>query len=277
LIIDRSSGIAAVIDPAAPDVVVDVANRLGARIAYVLCTHGHHDHAGGNMAIKNRFPNILVAGGSSSTVAGVTMVVKNHDKLWIGKTPVYVIATPCHTTDHVVYAVGGEEVDAPEASSTFLSSAQAVFTGDTLFIGGVGALFHGSSRDLMTALNGLSLLPDSCQVFCGHEYAEQLLWFAAWVEPENSQVLRRAHWASIQRSFLQSTVPSTMGWERQTNPWLRHQDPYLVTAVELRYQAYNTIPWWRRQWMKPVPKSWTQPLRVQSHNRHEVLLFACIK
>eukprot|EP00299_Pterocystis_sp_00344_P001022 c10687_g1_i1.p1 GENE.c10687_g1_i1~~c10687_g1_i1.p1 ORF type:complete len:512 (+),score=98.73 c10687_g1_i1:64-1536(+) len=259
LICDNETGHAAAVDPSAPDVVMNVVHRLGMRLTTVVCTHSHHDHAGGNSKIKKRMPSVTIVGASGTSMMSVDSVVQDGDVVWVGKTCLHVITTPCHTLDHVVYVVGGV-VD----QGIGLAFGEAAFTGDTLFTGGVGALFHGSEHDLAQSLKKLNTLPDSCRVFCGHEYAEHLLWFAVWLEPTNQYVLKRAHWAHIQKTCGRPTVPSTMGWERRTNPWLRTHDERLISAVNYRLGDYLKMSWWRREWGRSVPLSWVVPLDYRS-------------
>lgn len=126
----------------------------------------------------------------------------------IGETEVVVMETPCHTKGHVLYCV-------TNGKGRALSDAEAVFSGDTVFIGGVGAFFHGNARDMETNLNKrMAALPDSALLFCGHEYSVDNLRFAAWLEPDSVDVIGRFLLASAKRNTGEPTVPSLIGAAR---------------------------------------------------------------
>lgn len=102
------------------------------------------------------------------------------------------------------------------------SNDKAVFTGDTLFLGGCGRFFEGTAEQMYTALiDKLSNLPDDTKVFCGHEYALQNLRFGLHVEPENVDIASKIEWAKHQREEKVPTVPSTIGEEKLINPFMR--------------------------------------------------------
>lgn len=99
---------------------------------------------------------------------------------------------------------------------------KAVFTGDTLFLGGCGRFFEGNAEQMHTALIGkLSKLPDETNVFCGHEYSLQNLKFGSHVEPENVDILSKIEWSKAKREAGEPTVPSTIGEEKMINPFMR--------------------------------------------------------
>jgi hydroxyacylglutathione hydrolase len=293
LIIDHATNQAAAVDPAAPLVVLAFAKRLGVDLVTVFTTHGHHDHAGGNLKIKELNSGIEIVGCPSTNdreaIPALTKAAEEGDIISVGQTRVQVIETPCHTKGHLCYVVlpaaetnAGCSVGAilssnapttPMSAST--SEAQAVFTGDTMFVGGVGAFFHGTATDMLNSLRKLHLaLPDTCKVFVGHEYSSMLLQLGAWVEPSNGYLQERFHWASTRDVASEPTVPSTMQWERRTNPWLRmamgmngddirdEHDAHgmrvraeLEAAVQSRLAQYETQSCWRRQ-MGVAPKDW---------------------
>merc|ERR1712087_82962 len=119
--------------------------------------------------------------------------------------------TPCHTSGHICYFVTGPSGEEP-----------AVFTGDTLFIGGCGKFFEGTGKEMHAALiEKLSSLPTETKVYCGHEYTVNNLKFAEHVEPDSEAVKSKMAWAKTQRSKEQPTVPSTIAEEMQYNPFMR--------------------------------------------------------
>ena len=123
--------------------------------------------------------------------------------------------------------------------------AEAVFSGDTLFIGGVGAFFHGGEIDMHRSINHvLGWLPDSCLVYCGHEYTVENTRFAKWLEPGNTAVQSRAKWALKRRAYKEPTVPRPIGEERALNPFMRVRDPIFATLTERRLAVLERARGW---------------------------------
>lgn len=222
IIIDDVTKDAALVDPVEPEKVLKVAKEHGANPKMVLTTHHHWDHAGGNDKIKELVPGIKVYGGSVDNVRGCTDKVDNGDKLSLGANlAVLCLHTPCHTHGHISYYVTGGEQDVP-----------AVFTGDTLFIAGCGKFFEGTAEQLYQSLCiTLGSLPKPTQVYCGHEYTVKNLQFAMTVEPENEKTKQKLVWAQHQRQQGLPTIPSTIGEEMETNPFMRVDLPEIKEKV----------------------------------------------
>ena len=211
LLIDKASNVAAVIDPAEPQKVLDAAQAAGApKLTHVLCTHNHWDHAGGNAQMRELIPSIEVIGGLGDNAAAVTREVTEGDSIQVGHISVSVLSTPCHTAGHVCFFVEHE-------------GRRAVFTGDTLFVGGCGNFNAGTPQMMQAAFEKLRALPGDTEVYVGHEYTIKNLQFACTVEPDNhatAELLRQ----SIERRRAnppRPTVPSTIQQERDTNPFMR--------------------------------------------------------
>lgn len=240
MIIDRATKQAAVVDPADPRLMEQMLERRKVQLTTILTTHRHHDHAGGNLDLKKKFPGVVVVGGKGDNVAGVTKEVSDGDRLSIGETLVQIIETPCHTAGHVVFVVCGR------GGAGLSEVAEGVFSGDTLFIGGVGAFFHGSENDMHKSINqNLSWVPDSALVFCGHEYTVENCRFAEWLEPGNPLVLARASWAVKRRAMKEPTVPCPLGEERSLNPFMRVRDPAFANLATRRLNATEKKSWWK--------------------------------
>ena len=244
LVVDRESGKGAVVDPADAKAVLRAVRSLpGVELTHVLTTHRHHDHAGGNLELVAEVeasggPKLVVVGGRRERVPGCTLGVADGDVVKLGSTRLRVMETPCHTRGHVLFCVLSPR-GAP-ASAAPDSDVEAVFTGDTVFVGGVGAFFHGSAAEMERNLTGrLAGVPDGALLYCGHEYSHDNLRFAAWVEPENPEVLASFLLAGSRRSVRAPTVPSSFGIERRTNPYFRAADPALRAAIgdRLRWAA----------------------------------------
>ncbi|KAA3464607.1 hydroxyacylglutathione hydrolase cytoplasmic [Gossypium australe] len=221
-VIDESTKEAAVVDPVEAEKVFDVANQHGVVLKFVLTTHHHWDHAGGNDKIKQLVPGIKVYGGSLDNVRGCTHQLQNGDTLSLGShLNILALHTPCHTKGHISYYITGKDGEDP-----------AVFTGDTLFIAGCGKFFEGTAEQMYQSLCvTLGSLPKPTRVYCGHEYTVKNLQFASTVEPNNARIQQKLAWANGQRKAGLPTIPSTIEEEMETNPFMRVDLPELQGSI----------------------------------------------
>lgn len=215
LIVDCATKDAAVVDPVEPDKVVAVVKQQQVNLKSVLTTHHHWDHAGGNKKLAQMMSGIAIYGGDDR-IDGLSQKVTDGSQLQIGKLNVKCLFTPCHTSGHICYFVsdpaGGD-------------GDPAVFTGDTLFVGGCGRFFEGKPEQMYSALVGtLAKLPDNTQVYCGHEYTVNNLKFAMTVEPDNCTVQKKLDWATGKIQEQEPTVPSTIEEEKLINPFMRVEE-----------------------------------------------------
>lgn len=219
LVVDETTRECAVVDCAEAGKVIAAARGLGLRIVAVLTTHWHADHSGGNQDIAAKLEGIKVYGASAENgrIPALTNPVADGDTIRIGALEARVIGIPAHTNGHVAY---------------HFPQLEAVFTGDTMFIGGCGRVFEGSAATMVASLKRLAALPDSTRVYCGHEYTEKNLRFALTLEPNNA-ALKARHAASVKaRAEGKWTVPSTIGGEKQINPFLRTDSAELRASLK---------------------------------------------
>lgn len=222
LIWEKSANVCAVVDPYSPKGLVDLAISLGAPITTSLTTHRHDDHSGGNLELAKLVPGIEIIGSVYEEVPGATTNMSHGESgtLKGGSLSFKALHTPCHTNGHLCFLT---ETDTP-----------AVFSGDTLFVGGCGRFFEGDGKAMEQSLNSvLAALPDQCLVFCGHEYTVSNLRFAASIDGSNAAVTNKLEWASKQIESKQHTVPSTIGEEKSYNPFMRTSDPGIKAVVGL--------------------------------------------
>lgn len=215
LIVDRSTKEAAIVDPVAPETVVEAVKLQNVNLTTVLTTHHHWDHAGGNKQLKQMMPNLLFYGGDDR-IDCLTKKVSHETTLSIGNLAVKCLFTPCHTSGHICYYVTSKTHSGIET--------KAVFTGDTLFIGGCGRFFEGTPDQMNKSLNEiLGSLPEDTNVYCGHEYTVANLKFGLHVEPQNKDILNALTEAQERRSKSppEPTIPSTIGTEKLINPFMR--------------------------------------------------------
>ncbi|HVN63517.1 MAG TPA: hydroxyacylglutathione hydrolase [Candidatus Binataceae bacterium] len=218
LIIDDATKEAAVVDCGEPGKVLAAVKAHGAKLVAVLTTHWHGDHSGGNQEIAAKLPGIKIYGAAAEggRIPALTDPVNDGDSIRIGRLEGRVIGIPAHTNGHVAY---------------YFPAPGAVFTGDTLFIGGCGRLFEGGAATMMASLEKLAALPDSTRVYCGHEYTEKNLRFALTLEPANDALRRKHEWSVKTRAAGDYTVPSTIADEKATNPFLRTGSAELCASI----------------------------------------------
>jgi hydroxyacylglutathione hydrolase len=207
LVRSAASASAVVVDPGQADPVARAIEAAGVGLAGILNTHHHWDHTGGNEELLRRFGEVPVFafGGERRSVPGQTVGLRDGEEFEAAGVVFRSLHVPGHTLGALAYLSG-----------------DALFTGDTLFVAGCGRLFEGTAAQMHASLSGkLASLPDTTQIFCGHEYTITNLKFAQRVEPGNEAVHRKLARVIAQRKRGEITVPSTLGEEKQTNPFLR--------------------------------------------------------
>ncbi len=227
LISDDSARQCAVVDCAEADKVLAEAKRLGLSLVAVLTTHWHPDHSGGNEDLARMVPNLRIYGARAEggRIPALTDPVSDGDRIRIGSLEARVIGIPAHTNGHVAY---------------YFASLGAVFTGDTLFVGGCGRVFEGGAATMVESLGKLAALPDDTRVYCGHEYTEKNLRFALTLEPNNAALKAKYEKVRALRAQGKWTVPSTIGEEKLTNPFLRTASPELIATLKKQDPSLGT-------------------------------------
>ena len=216
---------AAVVAPgdAAPILAALDAHKLS--LIAILLTHHHADHVGGVQNLLKQF-KIPVFGPRSENISGVTHPLAEGDQVTISELALNlsVLDVPGHTSGHIAY---------------FAPQQRWLFCGDTLFAGGCGRLFEGTPAQMAASL---AKLPDDTQVYCAHEYTLSNLRFALAADPDNPDLLTRISAEQIKREQGQPTVPSTIGLEKATNPFLRYRDANIVARLQAAGRLHNNEP-----------------------------------
>lgn len=198
------------------------------RLAAILCTHHHADHSGGICELVEVY-NVPAYGPQHENIPCVSHAVGGSDVVQIKELGIMldVLDIPGHTRGHVAYQFSLPGVD-------------GVFCGDTLFGCGCGRLFEGTAAQLLHSLQRLAQMPDNTQVYCAHEYTEANIRFALACEPGNAQLKHREADARALRADGQPTLPSTIGLEKATNPFLRCTQPEIVRTAHRNGPAMSS-------------------------------------
>lgn len=232
LVVCSETNEVAIVDPSEPEPVLRAVEQNGGQTGTLKCvailaTHHHHDHVGGIEAVAKRLGIERVYGHASDKgrIPRQTHFVEEGETFTIGRLLVRVIHIPGHTTGAVAYVVTRDPHD------------PVVFTGDTLFLGGCGRLFEGDPPMMHASVSKLAKLEGRTQVYCGHEYTESNLRFAASVEPANEAVTRARLRAATLRHAGKPTVPATIADELAYNPFLRTQSSEIRTSLGIAETA----------------------------------------
>ena len=211
----RDESHAAVVDPGDAAPVIDYLDREGLELAAILNTHHHADHVGGNAALLRRWA-VPVFGPHDDRIAEVTNRMADGERMTLPHFGLdfEVLEIPGHTRSHIAFHGNG-----------------MLFCGDTLFAVGCGRLFEGTPEQMHRSLQRLSQLPDPTRVYCGHEYTLSNIRFAKAAEPANRALLELEGRASAQRAKNLPTLPTELGQEKATNPFLRVNEPQVVESA----------------------------------------------
>ncbi|KAA3454664.1 putative hydroxyacylglutathione hydrolase 2, chloroplast [Gossypium australe] len=188
--------------------IIDALSRKNWNLTYILNTHHHHDHTGGNAELKAMYgAKVIGSGIDKDRIPGIDIVLKDGDKWMFAGHEVRVIETPGHT--------------------------RAIFTGDTLFSLSCGKLFEGTPEQMHSSLQRIMSLPDGTNVYCGHEYTLSNSKFALSVEPKNEALKSyAAHVAQLRNKGL-PTIPTTLKIEKACNPFLRTSSTEIRQALDI--------------------------------------------
>ncbi|MDB5417880.1 MAG: hydroxyacylglutathione hydrolase, partial [Phenylobacterium sp.] len=224
---DEATGLTACIDTPEAGAILRELDKLGWKLSLILNTHWHPDHAGGNAEVKAATGATIVGPKEVTRISALDREVEGGDSVELGETRFKVIETGGHTLGHIAYYDAADKI---------------AFVGDTLFALGCGRLFEGDAAQMWTSLQRLAALPDETTVYCAHEYTASNARFALSVD-DDPALRRRAEAVFAARERGEPTVPTTIGLEKATNPFLRA--PKLAARVGAAgkpdYEAFGAV------------------------------------
>jgi hydroxyacylglutathione hydrolase len=211
LVHDPESGLTASIDAPEEGPILEAAARRGWTITHIFTTHHHTDHVEANLALKEKFGcEIIGPFNEALAIPGLDKTMADGDEFLFGEHPVRVIETPGHTAGHICFHLPDDKI---------------LFAADTLFALGCGRLFERTATDMWQSLQKLAVLPDETAIYFGHEYTLSNARFALTIDPDNERLKSRVAQIEEQRAKGEFTIPTMMGLEKETNPFLRAADP----------------------------------------------------
>lgn len=217
LIHDSAANLTVAIDAPETAPIEAKLKEKGWKLDQIWVTHHHADHTEGILPLKEKYGStVIVPEKEADKIPGADQTAKGGDRLMFGAVPVDIIDTPGHTLGHISY---------------WIPSAKVAFVADTLFAVGCGRVIEGTMEMMWQSLEKLAALPDATVVYCGHEYTEANIRFALTIEPDNAALVARADEVKALRAAGKATLPTTIAREKQTNPFLRADEPGIRTRV----------------------------------------------
>ena len=210
LIIDKASQNACVIDPSEAKPIIDFVENNKIKLKYILNTHHHYDHVGGNIELKKKY-NAKVVGfkEDKERIPAIDILVENNEVWKEGNFEAMIYHIPGHTTGHIAYHFYNEK---------------KIFTGDTLFSLGCGRIFEGTYEQMFNSLNKLKKLPSNTEIYCGHEYTLQNSNFCIANDSKNLKLKNKIFEIKKKLKNGLPTIPTNLGDEIECNIFLKAQD-----------------------------------------------------
>jgi len=228
IINDNVSKTVAVVDPSEASPVIAFLKKLNLKLDYILNTHHHYDHIGGNAELKKLY-NAKVVGfiGDKHRIPGIDITLKDNMKWIFGKSSVKILHIPGHTLGHICF---------------FFENENIAFTGDTLFSLGCGRIFEGDHKQMLTSLNKIKELPKDTKIYCGHEYTYKNAEFCIKYDSDNSNLKKRFEIIKKLRSDNLPTIPTTLEDELNSNIFLRCDQNDLKNKLNMKnYEDFKVF------------------------------------
>jgi len=207
IIQDSSTDIVGVVDPSEFNPIDNFIKKKFNKIDFILNTHHHFDHTGGNLKLKKKY-NCKIIGSlrDEKKIPGIDVKLEHDDIFKFGNIKFKIILVPGHTSGHICFYSDKEKI---------------IFTGDTLFSLGCGRVFEGTYSEMLQSLKKIKDLPKDTNIYCGHEYTKKNLDFCKKVEIDNNLLKEKKKWLDLRINKRIPTLPITLGEELDTNIFLR--------------------------------------------------------
>ena len=227
LLYDKESNIVAIIDPSDFEPCDKIIKKKYNKLDYILNTHHHFDHVGGNEKLKEKYKSkVLGFELDKDRVPGIDIALKEKQNFKLGNSSFEVIFIPGHTKGHIAFYFKDEKI---------------VFTGDTLFSLGCGRVFEGTYEQMFSSLNKLKNLPIDTKIYCGHEYTKKNLEFCLEYDSNNEFLRKKSNWINSKIESNSPTIPISIGEEKKTNIFLRCNEPSIKNALNLNNASEQEI------------------------------------
>ena len=220
LVHDPESGETACIDTPETTPIMDALAARGWTLTHIWNTHHHFDHAGNNLAIKEKTGCMIIGpAGEADKIPGIDRAVDDGDTVMLGAHEAHILNVGGHTLGHIAFHLADDKM---------------AFVGDSLFALGCGRVFEGTMAQMHASLEKLNALPDGTIIYCAHEYTAANAAFAKTIDPDNQALQTRIDDITALRAANKPTVPTEIGLERATNPFLRADDAAVQAHLGMR-------------------------------------------
>ena len=216
-----------VVDPSEAKPIISFLKKKNLKLNYILNTHHHFDHVGGNLELKKIY-NAKIVGFAEDKhrIPGIDVTLLNNEKWSFGNSIVKVFHIPGHTLGHICF---------------FFEKEKIVFTGDTLFSLGCGKIFEGTHEQMLNSLNKIKQLPKDTMIYCGHEYTYKNAEFCMKYDSENIDLKKKIEKIKKLRSQNMPTIPTALGDEIKTNIFLRCDQNVIKIKLNMKNQEDSKV------------------------------------
>ena len=219
LIKDKKTDLVGIVDPSEFDPVDIEISKTYKKLDFILNTHHHNDHVGGNIDLKKKYNSkIICSSYDEKKIPGVDIKKSDGDQFSLGETDFKIIHIPGHTLGHIAF---------------YSEQASVIFTGDTLFSLGCGRIFEGTFEQMFESLEKIKNLPKNTMMYCGHEYTEKNGQFCISIDKENVRLRNRIEDAKNKIQKKLPTLPIALGEEIETNIFLRCDDKKIKNNLKM--------------------------------------------
>ena len=207
LIIDENKNDACVVDPSEAKPIINFIEKENINLKYILNTHHHFDHIGGNIELKEKYDSIVVGYKyDAERIPEINILVEDNQIWKEDNFEAKIIHIPGHTTGHIAFYFFNEKI---------------IFTGDTLFSLGCGKIFEGTYKEMFESLSKIKNLPEDTKIYCGHEYTLQNSKFCIEHDPQNQDLQKKITKINEKLKNNVPTIPSILKDEKECNIFLR--------------------------------------------------------